>query len=111
MKTVGDGAGMPGKQAGQPRIIGAEDQRSAGLLGKLLELAANRVEIRVIIQMLFVDVQNDGQIRMEFAQRPIAFVGFDDEQGESGGRWTWCVVRGAWCVVRGKAGVPLELRD
>src|SRR6185436_19445715 len=84
--TVGNGAGMTGKQTGQPRIIGAEDQRSAGLPRKLLELAADRVEVRVVVQMLLVHVQYDGKIRMEFPQGAIAFIGFDDEERRSVGR-------------------------
>jgi hypothetical protein len=80
IKAVGDGAWMPGQQLGQPRIVCTEDDVMARLGSELAKLAADGIEVFVIVEMFRIDVQDDRVTRIEFAQTAIAFIRFDDEQ-------------------------------
>ena len=61
------------------RIIGAIENRAAGLIEQLPEDRFDRGEVRIKIEMLFLDVQNERVLGMEKAQRAVALVAFRHE--------------------------------
>ena len=75
--AVADGPRVTREQVRETRIVGAENQSLPGLLGKLLELPADGLEVGVVVEVLLIDVENDRVVRPEFAQAAIAFIGLD----------------------------------
>ena len=80
MKAIRNRSGMAREQLRESCIIRAEDQRLARLLGKVRELAADGVEVGVIVEVLGIDVEHDGVLRTELGEGAIALIGFGDEQ-------------------------------
>src|SRR5262249_45716464 len=80
MKTVGDSIGPAREQFRKSRIIGAEDQAAARRFGKLFELLANSFQVRIVIEVLLVDVEDDGMSGLEFAKGSVALVGLDNKE-------------------------------
>ena len=49
------------------------------MAGEALKFVADGLEGFVVVEVLFIDVEDDGVLGMELAQRAIAFIGLDDE--------------------------------
>ena len=79
MKTVRNCPGLSGKQFGQTRVVGAEDQGFPGLPTKVGKLATNRFEVGVEVEMLFVHVQDDGMMGPKLGEGAVTFVRFGDK--------------------------------
>ena len=61
------------------RIVRAIKDRAAGLIEQLRKDRFDRGEVRVKIEMLFLDVQDERVLRIEKAQRAVALVAFRHE--------------------------------
>ena len=59
MEPVGNSARMPCVDFAQTQIVRAKDHFPPGLLPELLEMAADGIDVLIIIQMFLVDVEND----------------------------------------------------
>src|SRR5262245_20310566 len=80
MKPVRHRSWTSRHQFRQTGVISTEDQATSGLIGELAKLALDGVEVRVEVEVFGIDVQEDGVLWVEGAQRAIAFVRFDHEQ-------------------------------
>src|SRR5688572_864597 len=62
MKSIRDGPRMLRQNFGQTLVVGAKNDRAKGLRSKLPEFRADGRQVREIIQVLLVDVKNNGCI-------------------------------------------------
>ncbi len=61
------------------RIVRAIENRPAGLREQFAEDGFDRGEVRVEIEMLLLDVENESVLRMKERERPVALIAFRDE--------------------------------
>ena len=78
-KSVGDSAFAFPTQSSGVRIVNVVENCSARLLDELPKHFFNRSQVGIKIQMLFLDVQNEGVLGMEAAQGAVAFVSFSNK--------------------------------
>src|SRR5688572_12971965 len=68
VKTIRDSLAFLRKQPRQPRVIRAKHHAPARLFAELLEFTANGLQTRKVIQMLFIDIQQQHMFGPELAQ-------------------------------------------
>ena len=82
-EAVGDQPPLePGDDALQVRIVEAEDDRAVerDLVGEADERLLDVLDVRVVVEVLGVDVGQDGDEGGEVEERPVALVGLGDEE-------------------------------
>ena len=67
MKPIREGLAVIGHDFGQPQIVSAEENRPARLHCELAKFRTDRRQVRKIIEVFFVDVENDRGFRMKLA--------------------------------------------
>ena len=78
-ETEGDGTRARAANSRGRAIVGAIKNRPGCLIEQLREDSFDRGEVRVIIEMLFLDIQDDRVLRLEKAKRAVALVAFRHE--------------------------------
>ena len=82
-EAVGDEPPLElGDDALQVRVVEAEDDRAVerDLVGEADERLLDLLDVRIVVEVLGVDVGQDGDERGEEEERPVALVGFGDEE-------------------------------
>ena len=77
--AVRNGAGMRCAQPSGIQIIRTEKYRTLSLIYQLLENCLDRSQIGIMIQMLFLDIQNERMLRPIQNQAPIALITLRDK--------------------------------
>src|SRR5205085_9410683 len=77
--TEGDGMRTRTANSHGVRIIRTIKKRARCLIEQLREHALDRGEVRVVVEMFFLDVQNQGVFRLKKTQGPVTLVAFRDK--------------------------------
>src|SRR2546425_13359873 len=96
MESKRNRARMTGVKFGEPFVVRAKNNLLRRLRGELLELPADGFPVGVVIQVLFIDVQDNGILRMKIDQRAVAFVSLRHEPT---------------LLIAGETRVPRQLRN
>ena len=80
MKPVGDRSRLTREEFSETRVVRAKHQRLAGLLREVRKLAADGFEVRVVVEVLGIDIEHDGVLRSELGERAVALVGFGNKE-------------------------------
>ena len=71
---------MSAAHARRVDVVGGVDHFPACLAEELIKDHLDRREVGVIVEMLFLDVQHDGVLRVVKGQRPVALIALGNEK-------------------------------
>jgi hypothetical protein len=77
--AVRNRAGMWRAEPRRVRVVRAIEDVAACLAEELIEHRLDRREVRVVIEMLLLDVQHDGVLGMVKRERAVTLIAFGDE--------------------------------